>query len=74
MNHTYNVNIPQKKSKKNADTNIEDSVCHKAEYVGQLFPLANFYKHLPAETVRGVYSFNVNSEQCRYKLDRHDRR
>ena len=31
INRTNNVIVPKKKSQKNADTNIEDSVCYKAE-------------------------------------------
>ena len=31
VNRTYNVNVPKKKSQKNADTNIEDCVRYKAE-------------------------------------------
>ena len=56
----YNINVPKKKSQKNADTNIEDSVRYKAEQAGQLFQLANFCKKLQAKTVGGKYSFNVN--------------
>ena len=47
----YNVNVPKKKSQKNADTNIEDSVRYKAESVAQLFKLANFCNKLQAEAV-----------------------
>ena len=31
IDHTYNVNVPKKKSQKNADTSIEDPVRYKAE-------------------------------------------
>ena len=51
---------PTKMSQKNNDTNIEDSVRYKAEYVGKLFQLANFCKKLQAKTVGEKYSFNVN--------------
>ena len=60
INCTYNVNVPKKKSQKNADTNIEDSVRYKAEKVVKLFQLADFYKKIQAKTVGGKYSFNVN--------------
>ena len=56
----YNADVPKNKSQKNADTNIEDSARYKAEYVGQLFQLANFCKKLQAETVGEKYSFYVN--------------
>ena len=57
---TYNVNVPKKKSQKNADTNIEDSVRYKAESVAQLLKLANFCNKLQAEAVGEKYYFNVN--------------
>ena len=56
----YNVNAPKKKSQKNADTNIEDSVRYQTEYVGQLFQLEDFCKKIQAKTVEEKYSFNVN--------------
>ena len=31
VNLTYNVNVPRKKSQKNVDANIEDSVRYRAE-------------------------------------------
>ena len=31
INRMYNLNVPKNKSQKNADTNIEDSVCYRAE-------------------------------------------
>ena len=50
----------KKKSQKNADTNIEDSVRYKAESVAQLFKLTNFSNKLQAEAVGEKYSFNIN--------------
>ena len=40
--------------------NIEDSIRYKAEYVGELFQLANFCKHLQTQTVGGKYSSKVH--------------
>ena len=62
--HNYKSYVKFKRTKKeiadNADTNIVDSVRYKAEYVRQLFQLANFCKHLQAKTVGEKYSFKVN--------------
>ena len=60
INCTYNVIVPRKNSQKNPDTNIEDPIRYRAEYMGKLFQLANFYKKLRAKTVGENYSFNVN--------------
>ena len=60
INHMYNVNVPKNKLQKNADPNIEYSIRYKAESMGQLFQLANFWKHLQAKTVGEKYSFKVN--------------
>ena len=60
INCTYNINLPKKKSQKNPDPNIEDSVRFKAEKVGQLLQLAIFCKYLQAENVGGKYSFKLN--------------
>ena len=57
----YNVNAPRKTSQKNADANIEYSVCYKAEKVGKMFQLANTCKKLQAKTVGVKYYFNVNT-------------
>ena len=47
----YNVNVPTNTSQKNTDTNIDDSVRYKAEWVGKLSQLANFRKKIQAKTV-----------------------
>ena len=56
----YNVYAPKNKWQKNADINIEDSVPYKAEWMRQLFQLANFCKHLQAKTVGEKNPFNLN--------------
>ena len=49
----YNVNAHKEKLQKNADANIEDSVRYRAEKMGKLFQLANFWKNLQAKAVVG---------------------
>ena len=44
----YNVNVPKRKSQKNAGTNIEYSVRYKAESVAQLIKLESFCNKLQA--------------------------
>ena len=56
----FNVHVPIKTSQKNTDTNIEDSVRYKAEWVGKLSQFTNFCKQLQAKTVGEKYSLNVN--------------
>ena len=60
INHTYNVNVPRNKSQKNADTNIEYTVCYRAEQAGKLFKLVIFCYNLQAKAVGEKYSFNEN--------------
>ena len=56
----YDVKLPIKKSHKNDDVNIEDSVHYRVEQVGKLFKLANFCYNLQAKAVGEKYSFNEN--------------